>query len=165
MKHWNKYILSIVWSSLLLTQILLVFVFGMNNNAGLRVLRLTGWIVWALSVVLGWLPIFILKRAGGVEKGRSYVHTSVLVDSGLYAIVRHPQYSAGILFTLALILISQTWLIAVIGLVCIILMYWDILNADKYEIQKFGDEYKRYMEKVPGTNFFLGVIRLLRNKM
>ena len=150
---------------MLIAQILLVFVFGMNNNAGFQVLRFVGWIVWALSVILGWLPIFILKRKGGVEKGRSYVHTSNLVNTGLYAIVRHPQYTAGILFSLALILVSQTWLIAVIGLVCMILMYLDIINADKYEIQKFGDEYKRYMKKVPGTNFFLGVVRIMRQKM
>lgn len=165
MKHWKKYVLSTVWSSLLIAQIILVFVFGMNNIEGLQALRLAGWIAWALSVVLGWLPVFILKMAGGVEKGKCYVHTSVLVDSGLYAIVRHPQYTAGILFSLALILISQTWLIAAIGFVCILLMYLDILGADKYEIQKFGDEYKHYMEKVPGTNIFLGVLRMLRNKL
>ena len=165
MKDWKKFILSYIWSSLLVAQILLVFVFGMNNRDGLQVIKYAGWIIWALSVLFGWLPIFILKRKGGVGKGKSYVHTSVLVDSGLYAIVRHPQYTAGILFSLALILISQTWIIAGIGFVCIILMYIDILNADKYEIQKFGDEYKRYMKKVPGTNFLLGVIRILRQKM
>ncbi len=165
MKHWKKYILSYIWGSLLVAQILLVFVFGMNNRAGLPVLKYAGWICWALSVIFGWLPIFIFKRKGGVEKGKSYVHTSVLVDSGLYAIVRHPQYTAGILFSLALILLSQTWIIAALGLICIILLYLDILNADKYEIQKFGDEYKSYMKKVPGTNFFLGIIRILRNKM
>lgn len=162
MKHWNKFILSYIWSSLLLAQILLVFVFGMNNKAGLQVIKIVGYIVWVLSAIFGWLPILIFKRKGGVEKGKSYVHTSVLVDSGLYAIVRHPQYTAGILFSLALMLISQTWLVAAIGLVCIILMYRDILNADKYEIRKFGDEYKRYMKKVPGTNFILGVIRILK---
>ena len=164
MKHWKMYILSYIWSSLLIAQILLVFVFGMNPKAGLQAIRMAGWIIWGLSVILGWLPIFILKKKGGVGKGRSYVHTSVLVNSGLYAIVRHPQYTAGILFSLALIMLSQTWIVAVIGLVCIMLMYLDILKADKYEIQKFGDEYRRYMKKVPGMNFILGVLRLLRNK-
>ena len=165
MKHWKKFILSYIWASFLVAQILLVFVFGIVNEDGFKLIFYTGWVIWALSVILGWLPIFIFKRKGGVGKGKSYVHTSVLVDSGLYAIVRHPQYTAGILFSLALILVSQTWLIATIGLVCIILMYMDILNTDKHEIKKFGDEYKRYMKKVPGTNLFLGVIRIMRQKM
>ncbi len=165
MKHRKKFILSYIWSSLLVAQILLVFVFGMDNKAGLQVIKIAGYIVWALSVIFGWLPIFIFKRKGGVAKGKSYVKTTVLVDTGLYSIVRHPQYTAGILFSLALILVSQTWLIATIGLACIILMYLDILNADKHEIKKFGDEYKGYIKKVPGTNFFLGVIRIMRQKM
>jgi hypothetical protein len=53
MKHWKKYILSTVWSSLLIAQIILVFVFGKNNNAELQALRFAGWILWALSVVPG----------------------------------------------------------------------------------------------------------------
>jgi len=165
MKHWKKFVFSYIWGLLLVGQILLIFVFGMVNEDGFQIIKIAGYIVWVLSAIFGWLPIHILKRKGGVGKGKSYVHTSVLVDSGLYAIVRHPQYTAGILFSLALILISQTWLIAVIGLICMILMYLDILNADKYEIRKFGDEYKRYMEKVPRTNFMLGIFRILKQQL
>jgi len=33
--------------------------------------------------------------------------------------------------------------------------------ADKHEVEKFGDDYKRYIERVPRTNFILGIIRLL----
>ena len=146
----------------MIAQIILVFVLGKFNEAGINLLMYAGWVVWALSVVFGWMPILILKRKGGVKKGKSYVNTTVLVNSGFYSIVRHPQYTAGILFSLALILISQNWLIAAIGFVVIVLLYIDILKADKYEIEKFGDEYKRYMKKVPGTNFILGIIKLLR---
>ena len=110
------------------------------------------------------MPIFVLKRKGGVPKGKSFVHTTVLVDSGLYSIIRHPQYTAGILFSFALILISQSWIIAAMGVVVISLSYIDILMADKYEVEKFGDAYKRYMKNVPRTNFLLGTIRLLRRR-
>ena len=121
-----------------------------------------GLAIWVISLVFGWMPIFVLKKKGGVTKGKSYVHTTTLVKSGLYSIVRHPQYAAGILFSLALVLISQTWLITVIGAVVIPLLYVDILKTDKYEVEKFGDEYKRYMKEVPRTNFILGIIRVLK---
>lgn len=162
--HWKEYILSCIWGPLLATQNVLVLVFGKINEAGMDVLMYLGWLVWAVSVVFGWLPILVLKRKGGVKKGKSYVDTSVLVDSGLYSIVRHPQYTAGILWSLALIFVSQNWLIAAMGLVVIVLLYLDILMADQHEIEKFGDEYKRYMKEVPRTNFILGIIRLLRRK-
>jgi len=46
------------------------------------------------------------KAKGGVAKGKSYIETTRLVDSSLYAIVRHPQYVAGMLFNLAMMLVA-----------------------------------------------------------
>ena len=164
MKQWRKYILSCIWGPLLVAQVILVFICGIFNEAGLDVVLYLGWVIWAISVVLAWMPIFTLKRKGGVKKGKSYVHTTALVKTGIYSIVRHPQYTAGILFSLALILISQSWLIAGISAIVMPLSYVDTLMADKHEIEKFGDEYKRYMKEVPRTNFILGIIRLLRGR-
>ena len=39
-----------------------------------------------------------------------------------------------------------------------------VLKADKGLIEKFGDDYKHYMQKVPRMNFSLGLIRLLRRR-
>jgi protein-S-isoprenylcysteine O-methyltransferase Ste14 len=164
MKQWKMYILSCVWGPVLITQIILVFIFGIFNEAGLDVVMYVGWVIWAISVIFGFLPIFTFKRKGGVAKGKSYVHTTNLVVTGIYSIVRHPQYTAGILFSLALILMAQSWLILALGVVLIPLLYIDIVMADKHEIEKFGDDYKRYMERVPRTNFILGILRILRGR-
>ena len=46
-------------------------------------------------------------------------------------------------------------------------MVWGYLEAVKEEerlLVKFGDGYKRYMQKVPRMNFILGIIRLLQRK-
>lgn len=164
MKKWKRYILPYIWGSVLLAQIVLVFIFNIFNEAELDFVMYLGLLIWAISVFFGWYPIFVFKIKGGVKKGKSFVHTTVLVDSSLYSIVRHPQYTSGILFSLSLTLISQSWLIAVMGIVVMPLLYLDILMADKHEIEKFGDDYKHYMKRVPRTNFVLGIIRLLRNK-
>ena len=164
MKQWKMYILSLIWGPLLIMQIVLVFIFGIISEDRLEVLTYLGWIIWTISIIFGWLPIFIFKKKGGVPEGKNFVHTTSLVNSGLYAIIRHPQYTAGILFSLAIILISQDWLILVLGTIIIILLYFDILMADKHEIEKFGDAYKHYMKNVPRINFLLGIIRLLQRK-
>ena len=161
MKQWRIYILSCIWGPLLVVQIILVFVFGIFNEAGFDELMYVGWMIWTISVIFGFLPIFTFKRKGGVAKGKSYVHTKTLVVTGIYSIVRHPQYTPGILFSLALILMAQSWLVLFLGIILIPLSYIDIVMADKYELEKFGDEYKRYMERVPRSNFLLGTIRLL----
>jgi hypothetical protein len=33
---------------------------------------------------------------------------------------------------------------------------------DQSCIEKFGEDYERYMRRVPGVNFLLGIVRLLR---
>jgi protein-S-isoprenylcysteine O-methyltransferase Ste14 len=50
------------------------------------------------------------RKKGGAPKGESIVHTTVLIDSGVYPAVRHPQYLGFMLFILALVLMFQHWL-------------------------------------------------------
>lgn len=164
MDNYKTYILCCIWSPLLIIQFILVFLFGLYNEADLSILLYLGWLIWAVSVIFGFLPIIVLKKMGGVEKGKSFVHTQKLVTSNIYSIVRHPQYTAGILLSLALILISQNWLIIIIGLFVIPLLYIDIMWADEYELEKFGNEYNEYMKKVPRTNFILGILRIINRK-
>jgi len=165
MKQWKRLVWPFVWTAwsiLIVLQIILSFF--LHNQAGLPVLRHIGWITLTVSAVFGWLPIFAFRKKGGVSKGRSYIQTTVLVDSGIYAVVRHPQFLAGILLSLALVLITQHWLIAVIGVVAMVLNYRIALKADQELIGKFGDAYRRYMQKVPRMNFLLGLMRLLRRR-
>jgi protein-S-isoprenylcysteine O-methyltransferase Ste14 len=121
----------------------------------------TGWGVMMLSAIFGWLPIFTFRRKGKVE-GRGYIRTTVLVDSGVYAIVRHPQYLAGILMNLALAMITFHWLVVLLGLVAAPIYYLDTFQEEKGCIEKFGEGYQRYMERVPRLNFILGIVRLIR---
>jgi protein-S-isoprenylcysteine O-methyltransferase Ste14 len=90
------------------------------------------------------------------------METTALVDTGIYAVVRHPQGgTAGILLNLALPLIGQHWLLVVLAAAGITLLYIDTLKADEACIEKFGQEYVRYMERVPRVNFLAGLRRLL----
>ncbi len=161
MKPWKAPGILIASALIVAQYILAFFVFKLP---GLKALQWVGWGIWVLSLVFGFAPIFILRRRGGVAKGRSYVETTRLVDTSLYAIVRHPQYLGGILFNLALMLLAQHWLIFGIGLASIGLIYLKILAADQDGIEKFGDEYRRYMQRVPRANFLLGLLRLIKAK-
>ena len=114
------------------------------------------------GAIFGMLPTFEFRKKGKVEKGKSYIHTTKLVDTGIYSIIRHPQYVTFILFAIAGMLLFQHWIIILLGIPVIPLMYIDLIKADKDAIEKFGDDYKQYMKKVPRANFLLGIIRLLQ---
>ena len=91
--------------------------------------------------------------------------STVLVESGTYGIVRHPQYLGMILMMCASILVSQHWLFALIGVPLIVSGFTKFIkDEEEHLIAKFGDDYKRYMKKVPRINLLLGIIRLLRRR-
>lgn len=155
-------ILVWVYSTLMVLPIILVFVF--SNYLGLDLLVYGVWIVLAVGLILVFLAGHEFQKKGGVPKGKHLVHTTVLVDSGIYAVVRHPQYLGFILFVLALVLISQHWLSAISGVTGSVLFCLDVRKEEQANIEKFGDDYKRYVEKVPRINLLVGIVRLLRRR-
>ena len=90
--------------------------------------------------------------------------TTIIVDSGTYGVVRHPQILGCMLLVSASIIVSQHWLSAIIGIPLIVWFYIDIPNDERGLILKFGDPYKHYMQKVPRINFIVGVVRLLKHR-
>ena len=158
----HPFLLSSVASVLTVAQIIMAFFF---NLPGSEALEWAGWICVWTSAIFGVLPIITFRRKGGVAKGESYMKTTALVDTGIYAIVRHPQGSAAwLLINLGVMLIAQHWTSVVMGLVSMGLVYVDTFKADQSCIEKFGDDYKRYMQKAPRVNFVAGIIRLVRGR-
>jgi len=133
-------------------------------SLGLQTLFYVGWVILPVALLFFFSITIYFKREGKPGEGKGLMNTTVLVDSGTYAIVRHPQALGSILLMSASILISQHWLAAIVGVPIIVWMYLEEVKAEKGLIVKFGDDYKRYMQKVPRMNFVLGIIRLLRRK-
>lgn len=128
-------------------------------------LQILGGVVWAFGMVLVMAPIVMFPRRGGVPKGKSYASTTRLVDTGIYAVVRHPQYTGGIFsIFLTTLLLYPHWLFALLGVIATVLTYLSIGEEDKVLVEKFGDDYAEYKKRVPGMNFAAGIIRLLRRR-
>jgi protein-S-isoprenylcysteine O-methyltransferase Ste14 len=127
-------------------------------------LVIIGWVVCAGGLVLVMAPMVMFPRRGGVSKGKSFVDTTRLVDTGIYAVVRHPQYTGGIIaIFLTTLLLYPHWIFGVLGIIGAVVIYLGCREEDKYLVEKFGDDYKSYMERVPQMNFFLGIARLVRS--
>jgi protein-S-isoprenylcysteine O-methyltransferase Ste14 len=141
-------------------QIVLCFFF--YNSLGLKWLLYLGWAILAVAIILGWRARVAFEMKGESGDKKDWLHTTVVVDSGVYAVVRHPMYLSFILMSLALVLISQHWLNVVFGVILMGLIYNDMRREERDNIKKFGDDYLEYMEKVPRMNLVLGGIRLMR---
>jgi len=128
-------------------------------------LFIIGWVVWAFGMVLVMAPIVMFPRRGGVAKRKSFVNTTRLVDTGIYGIVRHPQYTGGIYaIFLTTFLWYPSWLFGILGVIGIIVIYMGCREEDQRMIEKFGEDYIAYMERVPRMNFVLGLMRLIRQR-
>ncbi len=157
---WGDNALSAIFTPLLFLLIVLTFFF-FNNHLGIDPLAYLGLVLWGVSAVLGIVPIFTFRRHGGVTEGDSYMKTTKLVEVGIYSIVRHPQATAGLVLVIALVCISQHPISLLVGAVTFGVMYADVVRDDASLVEKFGQEYEGYMERVPRTNFVLGITRRL----
>ena len=158
---WLWMVLYSVWGVALAGQLALLFLL---SAGGLTWLRIAGWALFAVSAVLGWGPIFAFLRRGGVARGRAYVHTTQLVTSGLYAVVRHPQYLAGDFIAVAVMCITQHWGALVAGLVAVVTNRLSMLKADRGLLAKFGEPYREYMKRVPRASLAVGLSRWVLTK-
>ena len=162
---------NVLWSTLMTILCLVCFpanplvLTGVIEVESYPALFILGWVVWAFGMVLVMAPIVMFPRRGGVPKRKSFVNTTRLVNTGIYAVVRHPQYTGGIYaIFLTTFLWYPHWLFGVLGAVGTAVVYMSCREEDQRLIDKFGDAYVAYMKSVPRMNIFLGLFHLLQRR-
>jgi len=131
----------------------------------IRQLFWPGAVIWLIGMVMVIYPFIYFKRKGGVHKGSAYVHTTKIVTGGLYGIVRHVQYTGGILsIFIATPLLYPHWIFVLLGIPGIWLTYLGTRREDAFLVGKFGEDYRNYMKQVPGINILAGVLRKLKRQ-
>ena len=117
-------------------------------------LIIIGWILLGIGALFVLLSILTLRRKG----------TTNVTDSGVYGVVRHPMYLGGMVMFFSHIFFGQNWIVVISTVVGVYCCYLLIQSEDQKNIEKFGDDYKRYKGKVPGMNFVVGVMRMLQRR-
>ena len=123
--------------------------------------RRIGGLIMLVALPFIVLPFRRLARDGGVPPGARYMETTRVVDSGIYGIVRHPQYVGYCLLFAGLALRRQTLDALAISAAGIALFGWQMVVEEGYLRAEFGEAYARYAERVPRWNFPLGLLRKL----
>ena len=80
----------------------------------------------------------------------SHQEPKQVVTSGVYSLVRHPQYLGGLLAHVGISLILSALYSLLATPLVFIALYIMAKAEEKYLIEKFGSQYRRYMEKVSG---------------
>ena len=147
--------------------LLLLGLFGwyqpFEDNPPLQILQVAGTVLYWASVVLVLLSFLALARRG---KPEGFVErTTILIDRGLYGVIRHPLYLGVALWSLGLVLRIQLILPAALGMVAFICSWVASKKEDEFNVEKFGESYQEYMTMVPAWNVLEGLTtRLFRDR-
>lgn len=125
-------------------------------------LRGVGVFVLMLAAAFIFAPFFLLRKHGRTADGMTYMGTRTVVDQGLYAITRHPQYLGYMFLACGFALLSQHCVAFLLAALGVTLFYFQAVTEERYCLVRLGEAYAHYLRRVPRFNVVLGIIRLLR---
>lgn len=120
------------------------------------VLQGIGWIVFMLGI---FLQLWTLRVLGGLRiiglPEVSQFLESRIITSGPFSVVRHPTYASHTIMFAGVFLISGVIAVGVITLLDIIIINVFVIPLEDRElVERLGDEYKAYKDRV--SAFFPG---------
>jgi protein-S-isoprenylcysteine O-methyltransferase Ste14 len=138
----------------LLTLELSLGVFELWTRLDILWLQVVGFILYIPAAYLVVASMHALRSKGTPE---SEFSTTTFVDTGVYSIVRQPMTLGTAIWSLALILVFQSSLAVILGVLAIFCCWMSARAESEYDVKKFGDAYKEYMKKIPMWNIFKGL--------
>ena len=142
----DNIIMSVVAISLVVNTIFINII-----PPAIKALVYVGFVLLGLGIVLLIVAIVTLRRKG----------TAKVIDTGIYGIVRHPIYLAAMIMFFSHIFLGQHLVVLISTAAAIVCCYASMVYGDQYNIEKFGDDYTRYMKRVARMNFVAALVRLL----
>jgi len=105
-------------------------------------------IISLLFITLGaWFGIKGVKQT--TLKVAETHRTEKIVTTGVYSIVRHPQYFGGLLAHVGVSFLLSAWYSLLVSPLIVVLVYLVSKKEEEELIREFGKEYKDYTKKVP----------------
>ena len=75
------------------------------------------------------------------------------VRKGLYQISRNPIYAAYNLIGFGIGFLVGSWLIIILHIIEMITCHFIVLDEEKYCLERYGNEYQKYLKKIPRYYF------------
>jgi protein-S-isoprenylcysteine O-methyltransferase Ste14 len=110
---------------------------------------LPGWVRWLAALVGGLAPLLLVWTLGSLGKNLTDTvmvrERATLVTDGPYRWVRHPFYVSAAVALLAVAVLAANWFIAAAGVVTLGMLAVRTPREEAMLIERFGDDYRRYM--------------------
>ncbi len=141
-------ILASLWGVAILLPLLQIFTRWLSPAD----FTLPAWIGW-VGVVTFVFALWLLWRSHA-DLGRNWrVTTEIteghkLVTTGVFRYIRHPMYSAHLLWGIAQALLIHNWIAGLASLIVMLPMYLlRVRREEKMMLDEFGEDYRKYMKQ------------------
>jgi protein-S-isoprenylcysteine O-methyltransferase Ste14 len=116
------------------------------------------------AVALEAKVVTVRRKQGGCQDAHESV---VIVRDGPYGVVRHPGYLAEIVYFGVLPIVLSEWVpFTILAAICIAvtigLFVYLIRAEDRFNLKKWGEDYRQYMAEVPAVSFVRGLLKAAR---
>jgi protein-S-isoprenylcysteine O-methyltransferase Ste14 len=124
-------------------------------------LSLAGYALLWLSIGLFVVAILSLRRGGEPTSG--WEDTTVVTKSSIHSLVRHPLQLSGIVGACGAAAAQPTLIVLVLSALSVTCFALAARAEDQFNLAKFGEPYRTYMQQVPGLNLLAGLWAKLRS--
>lgn len=128
----------------------------------IQALRVIGFILFVPAAFFVGASFATLKTKG--KPTDSWESTTSIINSGVYRVTRHPMYLGTAIWSFALVLVIQSLISAILASVALFCFWMASRKEEEFNLTKFGDEYRKYLDSVPRWNFLKEMKILKREK-
>jgi protein-S-isoprenylcysteine O-methyltransferase Ste14 len=123
------------------------------------VTSLVGWALICSSIGTFVIAMLSLRRGGKPAAG--WENTTELTQRGIHSLVRHPMQLGGIGGACGMILVNPILPVLLLSAVSAACFALGVRAEDRFNLAKFGEPYRTYMEQVPALNLLAGLLARL----
>jgi len=118
-------------------------------------LSLAGYALLWLSIGLFVVTILSLRRGGKPTSG--WEDTTVVTTRGIHSLVRHPMQLSGILGACGAAVAKPALVVLALSCVSVTSFALAARAEDWFNVAKFGEPYRTYMQQVSALNLLAGI--------
>lgn len=117
--------------------------------------------------IIGWCGIAVglamVLWASAARKRSSGKGRVPFTTGGPYGFVRHPEYLAQGCIVVGMALLARCWQAWALAALLLLLLAFAIVEEEGRNVQRFGQIYLEYRQRVPAVNFLAGLLRRKSN--
>ncbi len=158
--NWLFVIIASIQFLSMVGQVVLMGFFFENHN--LYYLPIIGYVLITIAFVFLASGSIVLYEGGEIkEKRRPRIRFE---EKGIYTVIRHPMYLGLMILFIGMMFMSDLRWSSILAFPSVIIMYYYMIKEESIFIERFGDDFKEYMERVPRLDIFLGIYRIIKKK-